>query len=558
MSTSDIFLSYAHNDAGVARMFAEAFKREGFNVWWDDELRSGQVFDHAIEAALRAAKAVVVLWSPHSVSSRCVRAEATLADRNRTLVPVTIAPCERPIIFELTHTADLAGWKGDGTVAAWQDLLRDIRGSIEKAPSAAPAEGSMSPSASRGPIDIGMPSLAIMPFANRSGEEADGLFATGLVDDLIAVLSTGQVKVISSSSTRAYRDAPYDARQVGDALGARYLLEGNVRRVGDDFRVTAQLVEASSGAIRWTQKFDRPLRDLARLQEDLVIEVASHLNVQVRKVELERALRKPGDLTAWESLLRSDAASVSQTYDGLLEGLAEARRAVKLAPDFAAAHARLAFVAALCFWQLSAKDDEDLRREAREHAKRALNIEANDPRILSILAQAYGIIGDWNQGQRCAEHAMEINPDLEASHVAMIMVCIYFKRHEEALKHIDACDRLAPRGMEAHIRLIQRAGAYYLAGDYERALETSRNILMMVPDFLFSLKDAAVYLQKLGRHDEAQEALRELRARMPTITLDLLAGMHKRSVLAPDIAAEYQAAIEEVWHAAEAQSAAAH
>ncbi|HSQ95657.1 MAG TPA: TIR domain-containing protein [Croceibacterium sp.] len=433
MSTSDIFLSYAHNDAEVARKFAEAFKREGFDVWWDDDLRSGQVFDEAIETALRAAIAVVVLWSPHSVSSRWVRAEATLADRNRTLVPVTIAPCERPIIFELTHTADLTGWNGDGTVAAWQDLLRDIRGSIKKAPSAAPAESSISPSAPPASIDIGMPSLAIMPFANRSGEEADGLFATGLVDDLIAALSTGQVKVISSSSTRAYRDAPYDARQVGDALGARYLLEGNVRRVGDDFRVTAQLVEASSGAIRWTQKFDRPLSDLARLQEDLVIEVASHLNVQVRKVELERALRKPGDLTAWESLLRSDAASVSQTYDGLLEGLAEARRAVKLAPDFAAAHARLTFVAALCFWQLSANDDEDLRREAREHAKRALNIEANDPRILSILAQTYGIIGDWNQGQRCAERAMEINPDLEASHVAMIMVCIYFKRHEEAL-----------------------------------------------------------------------------------------------------------------------------
>ncbi len=111
--------------------------------------------------------------------------------------------------------------------------------------------------------------------------------------------------------------------------------------------------------------------------------------------------------------------------------------------------------------------------------------------------------------------------------------------------------------MEAHIRLIKRAGAYYLAGDYESALQAMRNVLTMVPDFVFSLKDTAIYLHKLGRHEEAQEALRELRSRAPQLTLELLAGMHKRSVLAPDIAAEYQAAIEDVWHAADAQAAPA-
>jgi TolB-like protein len=551
----DIFLSYAHNDAETARRFADAFRGEGFDVWWDDELRSGEVFDQTIEAALRAAKAVVVLWSPHSVNSRWVRAEATLADRNRTLVPVTIAPCERPIIFELTHTVDLSRWTGDITDAAWRELLRDIRGSLDKTPEAAVSFPSPPPHAPAPVVDIGLPSLAIMPFANRSGEASDDLFASGMVDDLIAALSTGQIKVISSSSTRSYKDLPYDARQVGETLGARYLLEGNVRRVGEDFRVTAQLVEAGSGAIVWTQKFDRPLSDLALLQEDLVIEVAAHLDTQLRRIEVERALRKPGDLTAWEALLRSDAASVSQTYDGMLTGLAEARHAVELAPNFAAGQARLGFTAALCYWQLSANADETLRREAREHGKRALQIEPHDPRILSTLAQTFGIIGDWNEGQRCAERAFEINPDLEASHIAMIMVCVYFKRHEEALKHLDACERLAPRSIEAHIRMIQRAGVYYMAGDYERALEAARRVLMMVPDFIFALKDTAIYLEKLGRRDEAIAALRQFREHLPTVTLDHLAGMHERSVLAPDVAREYQTAIADVWRATEEETA---
>ena len=553
MSAPDIFISYAHNDAGIARLYADAFKHAGFDVWWDDELRSGEVFDEKIEAALRAAKAVVVLWSPHSVISRWVRAEATLADRNKTLVPVTIAACERPIIFELTHTADLIGWDGDTTHKAWQGLLRDIRGAAEKA-GEGKVEASPAPRPAE-PADLGMPSLAIMPFANRSGEASDDLFAAGMVEDLIAALSTGEIRIISSSSTRAFRDAPYDARQIGEDLGAHYLLEGNVRRAGGNFRVTAQLVDTRSGEIMWTQKFDRPLSDLALLQEDLVTEVAAHLDVQLRRIEVERALRKPGDLTAWEAILRSDAASVSQTYDGMLTGLKEARHAVKLAPNFAAAHARLSFVAALCFWQLSENADEELRREARESAKRALQLEPNDPRVLAHIAQAFGLIGAWNDGQRCAERAFEINPELEVSHVAMVMVCVYFKRQDEALKHLDECDRLAPRGIEAHIRAIQRAGVYYLAHDYERALQETRRVLAMVPDFIFALKDSAIYLEKLDRRDEALAALHEFREHLPAATLDLLAGMHERSVLAPDIAREYQETIATLWHAAEAARA---
>ena len=113
MSGHDIFISYCREERPVARRFAECFADEGFSVWWDAQLHSGETFDEVIERELRAAMAVVVLWSTSSVTSRWVRAEATLADRNRTLVPVTIEPCQRPIIFELTHTVDLSRWRGE-------------------------------------------------------------------------------------------------------------------------------------------------------------------------------------------------------------------------------------------------------------------------------------------------------------------------------------------------------------------------------------------------------------------------------------------------------------
>src|SRR5215213_6891644 len=110
---ADVFISHSREDAETARRFAETFQFAGLSVWWDDALRSGEAFDETIERALREAKAVVVLWSPSSVTSRWVRAEATLADRNHTLVPVTIEACQRPIIFELTHTVDLSRWQGN-------------------------------------------------------------------------------------------------------------------------------------------------------------------------------------------------------------------------------------------------------------------------------------------------------------------------------------------------------------------------------------------------------------------------------------------------------------
>lgn len=127
MSGRDIFISYSREERPAARHFAESFAKEGFSVWWDAVLRSGETFDEVIEKELRAARAVVVLWSKRSVASRWVRAEATLADRANKLVPVIIEVCDRPIIFELTHAAELADWTGDTSDSRWQILVSDLR-----------------------------------------------------------------------------------------------------------------------------------------------------------------------------------------------------------------------------------------------------------------------------------------------------------------------------------------------------------------------------------------------------------------------------------------------
>ncbi|WP_300974513.1 TIR domain-containing protein [Sphingomonas sp. LHG3406-1] len=133
MSGTDIFISYSRADRTVAKHLAQRFEGEGFTVWWDAALHSGETFDEVIERNLRAARAVVVLWSPRSVSSRWVRAEATLADRLGKLAPVVIEDCERPIIFQLTHTTDLTEWTGDAGDPVWRRLIDDLRRNTQRA-----------------------------------------------------------------------------------------------------------------------------------------------------------------------------------------------------------------------------------------------------------------------------------------------------------------------------------------------------------------------------------------------------------------------------------------
>ena len=135
MAGRDVFISYSREDRAAARHFAQSLSYEGLSVWWDAALHSGETFDEVIERELRAAKAVIVLWSPRSVSSRWVRAEATLADRQHKLVPVAIESCDRPIIFELTHTNDLADWTGDVRDARWKALVGDLRRLVGHGPS---------------------------------------------------------------------------------------------------------------------------------------------------------------------------------------------------------------------------------------------------------------------------------------------------------------------------------------------------------------------------------------------------------------------------------------
>ena len=451
---SQIFLSYNREDQPVARLFAEGFERAGLSVWWDVTLRSGEAYDEVTENALRRAGAVVVLWSQRSVVSRWVRAEATLADRTKTLVPAMIEPCERPIMFELTQTADLAHWQGDDADPVWRAFVEDVRRFVAGADALAPQPAVQAPAAPPPPPPPPAskrgrhgeaPSLAVLPFANRSGLAEDDVFSFGMVEDIIDALSQGvNLRVITSSATARFRtgaipDLPAMARD----LGVRYVMEGNVRRAGPVLRVTAQLVEADSGEILWTQRFERPVIELADLQEDLVVEVSAHLHSQVERLEMARVLKKPHDLTAWESVIRASAAFRNITGETLLQALTEAQRAVEIAPDYGLAHAMLADATATIYMWTQPDDPAQIAR-IRSTIDTALALEPDNANVLAHVGEAYNYIGRPDDAMALAQRARQCSASCGLAHYVSAVAATLLNRVDEASGYFDEELRAAP------------------------------------------------------------------------------------------------------------------
>jgi TolB-like protein len=381
----DIFLSYSRDDQATARLYAEGFEREGLSVWWDQTLRSGESYDEVTEQSLQDARAVVVLWSRKSVSSRWVRAEATQAERGKKLMPVMIEPCTRPIMFELTHTADMAHWKGDPDDAAWKIYAADVRRFVQKDALPAPAPvaprsvtDSRNPSRrhvgvavalvaalalgtsifwatahrsdqpSAGPAaasaaGTGSVTLAVLPFANLSSDPEQEYFSDGLTEEILNQLAQVEVlSVTARTSSFSFKGKNEDVRTISQKLGVANLLEGSIRKDRNQLRITAQLVSGKDGSHLWSQTYDRELSSVFALQEEIAKDVAIALSIKLDVGETRRARGGTTNLQAYDQYLQAVAQlNKGYTMDSATQAVQFAREAVLLDPAFARARETL-------------------------------------------------------------------------------------------------------------------------------------------------------------------------------------------------------------------------
>jgi TolB-like protein len=344
----DVFLSYSREDAATASRFAEAFGREGLTVWWDATLRSGEAYDEVTEKALRDARAVVVLWSKKSVASRWVRSEATMADRNKTLVPVMIEPCDRPIMFELTQTPDLGHWQGNANDGAWQAFVADVRRFVQRAPAphaAVPAVPAATSQSATGKHPVpGRLSVAVLPFANMSADAEQEYFADGITEDIITDLSkVASLGVISRNSAFTFKGRHVDVRQVARQLDVTHVLEGSVRKAGNRVRITAQLIEGTTDNHIWAERFDRDLSDIFALQDEIAQAIVAALKVKLLTKERE-AIEDRGthSTEAFDLLLRARALVRTFAPAPMMQALQCFRQAIAVDPGYAQAWAAMA------------------------------------------------------------------------------------------------------------------------------------------------------------------------------------------------------------------------
>jgi adenylate cyclase len=510
---ADVFISYAREDAETARRFAEAFQAAGFSVWWDDTLRSGEAFDESIERALREAGAVVVLWSAKSVTSRWVRAEATQADRNGTLVPVMIEPCQRPIIFELTHTADLSRWRGDVEDRTWQGLSADVLRLVESraAPRGTQSGALSSPAAapSSHPSQPSRPGIVILPFVNMSGDPEQEYFSDGVTEDIITDL--GRVSALAVASRNAafsYKGKNVTPAQLAQALKVTHVLEGSVRKSGNRVRITAQLLEAATDTQIWAERYDRTLDDIFAIQDDISKAIVTALKVKLlptEKAAIEQ--RSTTNSEAYELFLmaRVFQRKGSERLKPVIVRIC--RRVVELDPGFAKGWALMSLAEA----EMSQRGVDGYSLEnARASAERAI---AADPKVAeghAALAEAMmrGLL-ELGQVDRTLATAFELDPDCYEAHTAAGATAIGQRNYEKAIVHLERAVELDPDAYWPAGMMVQ---AYEALGEREatlaaerRALARCEKVLADEPDHSGALGFLVTSLAGLGQVDRARE-----------------------------------------------------
>ena len=502
---SDIFISYARDDQAVARLYADALEAQGFSVWWDAALRSGEAFDEAIEAALRAAKAVIVLWSPRSVVSRWVRAEATLADRNRTLTPVIIEPCERPIMFELTQTADLCHWKGAPDDPVWQSLVDEVRRfvGVREEPQAA------APTAAPPRASDGRPSILVLPLINMSGDPEQEYFSDGVSEDIITDLGrVSALSVVSRNTAFSYKGKTIAPGQVAATLGITHVLEGSVRKSGSRVRITAQLTDAARDTQVWAERFDRTLDDIFAIQDEISQAIVGALKLKLAPAEREALGQRPtANAEAYELYLlaRQFNRTGSERLKPLIVRICE--RAVALDPDFGQAWAQIALAEA----EAQQRGVSGATHEhALQAAQRAVAVAPNLAEAHAAMAEVFirGATMDLAAAEPFVETALRLDPDCYDAHLCAGYIYLGQRRWEDSKRHFEAASALDPNAYRPAGMVAQ---VYEALGDREnelaaarRTLDRCERLLAVEPDHGGAMGFMVTSLAVLGETERAR------------------------------------------------------
>jgi TolB-like protein/class 3 adenylate cyclase len=369
------------------------------------------------------------------------------------------------------------------------------------------------------------PSIAVLAFQNMSGDPEQEYFADGIVEDIITALSRfRELFVIARNSSFVYKGRAVDIKLVSRDLGVRYVLEGSVRKASNRVRITAQLIDAMTGAHLWAERFDGGLEDVFDLQDQVTSRVVGEIAPKLEQAEIERSRQKPTEsLDAYDHYLRGRENLNRGTREAAAEALRQFGLALRIDPDFASAHA----MAAWChFWRKFNGWMTDRATESAEGARlarRAVELDEDDAIVLTRSGHALAhLAGDFDAGIAWTDQAHVLNPNLASAWFLGGFLRIWSGTSDEATTYIERAMRLSPLDPETYRMQAGLATIHLLAGRFDAAAAWAEKARLHLPGFLMAVGILAASHALAGRPDQAARAMTDLRRLDPVLRVSNL------------------------------------
>src|SRR5262249_29106023 len=367
------------------------------------------------------------------------------------------------------------------------------------------------------------PSIAVLPFQNMSGDPAQDYFADGVVEDIITGLS--RIKwlfVIARNSTSVYKGQAVDLKKIGRELGVRYVVEGSVRKAGNRIRITGQLVDAATGAHVWADRYDGALDDIFELQDQITANVIGAVEPNLRQAEIDRARRKrPDSLDAYDLYLRAFPHAYANTPEEGREALRLLEQALRLEPNYAAAHG----IAAWCHEQLynRAGFREENKAATLRHGAAAIANGADDATALCMAGFAMAMVTrDYDAGISAIDRSLALNTSYAAGFAYSAILRAFGGQYETAIEHALRAIRLNPLDPMSAQPYISLVFSYLPLGRFEEAATAAGKSVQLNPRVSLRHGVHIVALGKLGRMEDGRGAAGRLLELMPEIRVEML------------------------------------
>jgi adenylate cyclase len=364
------------------------------------------------------------------------------------------------------------------------------------------------------------PSIAVLPFANMSGDPEQEYFSDGLTEEIITALSkVPKLFVIARNSVFTYKGKPVKVNQVAEELGVRYVLEGSIRKAGDQIRITAQLIDALSGHHLWAERYDRNLKEIFAVQDELTKNIITALQVKLTEGEQVRSSAKgTNNLEAYLKYLQSMVTVRQFNIESNALAKQLAQEAIALDPEYAMAYRALSTAHQMDVWLGTSKSPKQSKAKAMELLQKAIELDPTYAEAHGHLGFVFSMMGEHDKAVVKAEQAVALNPNSAYAHMVLGHTLRFAGRHEEAIPEYKKAIRLNP--MPPTNYLFGLGMAYSWTGQYEEAIKWCKKAVRQDPDsFLTRLMMTQVYSLS-GREEEARAEAAEVLRINPKFSVD--------------------------------------